>query len=153
MRSLRGAALASLSVDDKVLFGPEHVERYVATDGEEGHDWLGTTTLLLTTKGRQSGTERTHPLIYQQHGDDYVVVASKGGWPHHPAWYLNLEAEPEVSVQVKGDRFKARAHTATRKEKPELWKLMTATWPAYDEYQERSSREIPVVVLKRIDQR
>ena len=96
-----------------VLFGQEHVDRYVATDGEDGHEWEGTQTLLLTTTGRRSGETRVHPLIYGQHGDDYLVVASKGGAPQHPAWYLNLEANPEVEVQVKGDKFKARARTAS----------------------------------------
>src|SRR3954454_6439215 len=90
-----------------VLFGQEHVDRYEATDGEEGHDWRGTTTLILTTKGRRSGETRKNPLIYQEHDGDYLVVASKGGWDKPPAWYLNLEANPDVEVQVKGDRFKA----------------------------------------------
>src|SRR3954469_20079967 len=135
---------------EKILFGDEHVRRYRETDGEEGHDWQGTTTLLLTTTGRKSGEERTTPLIYQPAGDGaYAIVASKGGADQPPAWYLNLEAEPAVGVQVKGDRFKARARTAGPDEKPELWRTMTATWPAYDEYQKKTEREIPVVVLER----
>ncbi len=133
-----------------MLFGQEHVDRYRATDGAEGHDWQGTQTLLLTTKGRRSGEPRTMPLIYGRDGDDYLIVASKGGWDQPPAWYLNLEAEPEVEVQVKGDRFKARARTATPEEKPRMWKTMVAEWPAYDEYQANTEREIPVVVLERI---
>jgi deazaflavin-dependent oxidoreductase (nitroreductase family) len=133
-----------------VLFGQEHVERYRATDGEEGHDWRGANVLLLTTKGRRSGQQRTNPLIYGRHGDDYVVVASKGGWPAPPAWYLNLSESPEVEVQVRGDRFAARARTAGPEEKPELWRQMTAEWPDYDAYQERTEREIPVVVLERL---
>ena len=132
-----------------VLFGPEHVERYQATDGEEGHDWRGTIVLLLTTTGRKSGEPRTMPLIYQPDGDNYVIVASKGGWPNHPLWYLNLVSDPNVEVQVKGDRFKARARTAEGEERERLWKLMTATWPQYDEYQAKTDREIPVVVLER----
>lgn len=74
-----------------MLFGQEHVERYVATDGEEGHDWQSTTVLILTTTGRRSGEQRSTPLIYGKHGDDHLVVASKGGAEEHPAWYLNLE--------------------------------------------------------------
>jgi deazaflavin-dependent oxidoreductase (nitroreductase family) len=132
-----------------MLFGQEHVQRYVDTDGAEGHEWQGTNTLILTTKGRRSGTERRNPLIYGRHGDDYLIVASKGGAPEPPAWYLNLEADPEVQVQVLGDRFTARARTATPAEKPELWKTMTAEWPAYDEYQKRTDRQIPVVILER----
>src|SRR3954451_12034375 len=132
-----------------VLFGQEHVDRYEATGGEDGHDWRGTTTLILTTTGRKSGETRKTPLIYQEWDGAYLVVASKGGWPHPPAWYLNLEANPHVEVQVKGDRFKARARTATPDEKPEMWKKMVATWPAYDEYQEKTAREIPVGALER----
>jgi deazaflavin-dependent oxidoreductase (nitroreductase family) len=133
------------------LFGQEHVDRYRATDGEEGHEWRGTQTLLLTTTGRKSGEQRTTPLIYGRSGDDYLIVASKGGSPAPPAWYLNLEANPEVAVQVKGDRFEARARTATPEEKPDMWRTMTAEWPAYDEYQSKTGREIPVVVLERAE--
>jgi deazaflavin-dependent oxidoreductase (nitroreductase family) len=133
-----------------VLFGERHVERYRETDGDEGHDWQGTQTLLLTTTGRRSGEQRTAPLIYAPHGEDaHTVIASKGGSDEPPAWYLNLVADPEVEVQVKGDRFKARARVAGPEEKPTMWKRMVAEWPAYDEYQERTEREIPVVVLER----
>jgi deazaflavin-dependent oxidoreductase (nitroreductase family) len=131
------------------LFGKEHVRRYQETGGEEGHDWQGTSTLLLTTTGRRSGEEHTTPLIYQPDGDRYVIVASMGGADRHPAWYFNLTDNPEVGVQVMGDRFRARASTAGPDERERLWKLMTATWPAYDEYQTKTDREIPVVVLTR----
>jgi len=130
------------------LHGPEHVERYRATEGDEGHDWQGTQTLLLTTIGRKTGEPRTTPLIYGQHNGDYLVVASKGGSSTPPAWYRNLSENPEVELQVKDSRLKARARDASPEEKPELWKTMTAEWPAYDEYQERTDREIPVVVLE-----
>jgi deazaflavin-dependent oxidoreductase (nitroreductase family) len=132
-----------------MLFGQEHVRRYQETDGAEGHDWQGTTVLILTTTGRHSGEPRSTPLIYGKRGTDHVVVASKGGAEEHPAWYLNLSEQPEVAVQVRGDRFKARARAATPDEKPELWRMMTARWPAYDEYQRKTSRDIPVVVLER----
>ena len=132
-----------------MLFGEEHVQRYVDSDGEVGHEWQGTKTLILTTTGRRSGAERRNALIYGQHGDDYLVVASKGGADDPPAWYLNLQANPEVQVQVLGNRFTARARTATPEEKPALWRTMTAEWPAYDEYQQKTEREIPVVVLER----
>jgi deazaflavin-dependent oxidoreductase (nitroreductase family) len=133
-----------------MLFGPEHVKRYIETDGEEGHDWRnGAPVLLLTTTGRHSGEQRTTPLIYGRHGEDYLIVASKGGAPEPPAWYLNLTDDPEVQLQVKADRFRARARTATADEKPELWQTMAEIWPDYDGYQTRTDREIPVVVLER----
>src|SRR5829696_9426847 len=118
-----------------VLFGQEHVDRYRATDGEEGHEWQGTQALLLTTTGRKSGEERTTPLIYGRSGDDYLIVASKGGADTPPAWYLNLQEKPEAEIQVKADRFKVSVRDAGADEKPEMWKTMTSEWPAYDEYQ------------------
>jgi deazaflavin-dependent oxidoreductase (nitroreductase family) len=127
----------------------EHRDRYLATDGEDGHDWRGVETLLLTTRGRRTGAARTLPLIYGTDGDRLLVVASKGGADRHPAWYLNLVADPDVEVQVKGDRFRARARPADAGERPALWRIMTAIWPDYDVYQTRTSRRIPVVVLER----
>lgn len=132
-----------------MLFGDEHVRRYQETDGQEGHDWNGTIALILSTTGRKSGEERSSALIYQPYGDDYLVVASKGGADAPPAWYLNLEAEPQVTVQVWGDRFAATARTATPEEKKDMWPVMTKAWPQYDEYQTKTDREIPVVVLSR----
>jgi deazaflavin-dependent oxidoreductase (nitroreductase family) len=132
-----------------MLFGQEHVKRYVETDGEEGHEWRGTTVLILTTTGRRSGESRSTPLIYQPDGDAYAIVASKGGADEPPAWYLNLEADPKVEVQVLAERFAARARTASAEEKPALWAKMVEAWPAYDEYQAKTSREIPIIVLDR----
>ena len=133
-----------------MLFGQEHVDRYRATDGEEGYEWQGAQTLLLTTTGRKSGTERTTPLIFAPYGEAaYTIVASKGGTDEPPAWYLNLSANPEVEVQVKGDVFKANARTATAQEKAETWPTMVSEWPAYDEYQRKTERQIPIVVLER----
>ncbi|MDX6511867.1 MAG: hypothetical protein QOE36_1371 [Gaiellaceae bacterium] len=135
---------------DRPLFGAEHVRRYQETDGEEGYLWNGVHALLLTTTGRKSGEERTTPLIFGRDGDNYVVVASKGGAPKHPAWYLNLSAKPEVEVQVKDDRFAARARTAESGERDRLWQTMAEIWPQYDDYAKKTEREIPVVVLERI---
>ncbi|MET8003804.1 nitroreductase family deazaflavin-dependent oxidoreductase [Nonomuraea glycinis] len=131
-----------------MLYGKEHVQRYRETNGAEGHDWNNTTVLLLTTKGRKSGKPYTTPLIYQPHGEGYVVVASKGGDPDHPDWYKNLQVNPEVEVQIKGDTFRAATRTAGSQERPELWRLMTAAWPDYDEYTKKTDREIPIVVLE-----
>lgn len=127
----------------------EHVDRYLATDGEDGHEWQGVPTLLLTTHGRRSGEPRTLPLIYGRDGDRLLIVASRGGAPTHPSWYLNLLADPSVEVQVKDDRFRATAHTAGPEERDRLWKTMTGIWPDYEVYQTRTSRQIPVVVLER----
>jgi deazaflavin-dependent oxidoreductase (nitroreductase family) len=132
-----------------MLFGPEHVARYRATDGKEGHDWQGVHCLILTTTGAKSGNERDAALIYGEDGNKLVVVASKGGAPEHPAWYNNLKAHPQVHVQVLADKFVATARDATADERPHLWSVMTDEWPAYDEYQQKTEREIPVVVLER----
>ena len=133
-----------------MLFGKEHVDRYRATDGAEGYSWLkGTTILILTTTGRRTGRAHSTPLIFREHGADYLVVASKGGSDQPPEWYLNLRANPAVQVQVKGDRFSALARTATGEEKPGMWAAMAEVWPDYDEYQRRTERDIPVVVLER----
>jgi deazaflavin-dependent oxidoreductase (nitroreductase family) len=127
----------------------DHARKYIETRGEEGHQWNGVPTLLLTTSGRLSGEPRLSPLIYGQDGDRYVVVASRGGAEHHPRWYRNLVAHPEVHVQVGADAFNARARSATAEEKPALWKLMAGIWPAYNDYQAKTRREIPVVILER----
>jgi deazaflavin-dependent oxidoreductase (nitroreductase family) len=132
-----------------MLFGQEHVRRYRDTDGEVGYLWRGVPTLILTTVGRRSGEERSTPLIFGEDGDAYVVVASKGGAARHPAWYLNLVDQPKVQVQVKGDRFEAVARSAEPDERGRLWRLMTGIWPSYDVYQERTARQIPVVILER----
>jgi deazaflavin-dependent oxidoreductase (nitroreductase family) len=136
--------------DATKLHGPEHVKAYLETDGEVGHDWRrGAPTLILTTAGRKSGEQRQNALIYGMAGDSPMVVASDGGNPRHPAWYLNLRDNPEVQVQIRGDRFDARARDATSEERPELWRQMTEIWPPYDEYQQRTDREIPIVILER----
>jgi deazaflavin-dependent oxidoreductase (nitroreductase family) len=136
--------------DASNLYGEEHIRQYRETDGEYGHDWKnGSSTLLLTTTGRRSGEPRTSPLIYGRHGDDYLVVGSRGGTDEPPGWYVNLQENPEVDVQVLGDQFRARARTATPEERPEMWREMVSHWPDYDDYQRKTSREIPVVVLER----
>jgi deazaflavin-dependent oxidoreductase (nitroreductase family) len=132
------------------LFGERHVQRYRETDGEVGHRWKrGSKILLLTTKGRKSGEPRTRPLIYEQDGDRYVIVASKGGAPAHPGWYKNLQKDPHVELQVLDEVFPARAHTAEGEERERLWQLVNEQWPDYDSYQAKTEREIPVVVLER----
>jgi deazaflavin-dependent oxidoreductase (nitroreductase family) len=132
-----------------------HVSRYLASDGADGYMWdasLGggkglVPTLLLTTTGRKSGNALTLPLIFGHFGSNYVVVASKGGAPTHPSWYLNLQTNPEVRVQVKAEKFTARAHTADAAERATLWPKMVEIYGPYAQYQTKTDRQIPVVVL------
>ena len=132
---------------DYSLLGEDHVRRYQETDGEIGYWWNGAPTLLLTTTGRRSGEARTTPLIFGRDGDDYLVVASVGGMPTHPAWYLNLVDDPSARIQVRGEHIDVVARTAQADEKPRLWRVVNDVWPNYDTYQERTDRVIPVVVL------
>ncbi|ONH59759.1 nitroreductase [Frankia sp. CcI49] len=136
----------------------DHTRRYLDSDGADGHLWhgidgsltQGAPTLLLTTRGRRSGKLRRTPLIYGRDGNDYVIVASKAGFPEHPLWYLNLLAHPEVELQVGAERFPAKARVAEPAEKARLWPTMTALWPDYDGYQSSTDRDIPIVLLERI---
>lgn len=133
------------------LFGAEHVRRYQETDGEEGHIWReGSTVLLLTTTGRNTGEQHTTPLIYGLDGDNPVIVASKGGAPTHPGWYRNILKNPTVGVQILGDRFPARVRTTEGEERERLWRMMNEIWPHYAEYQQKTDRELAVVVLERM---
>lgn len=135
----------------------EHVDRYRASNGADGHIWGGLAAegsypcLLLTTTGRKSRMPRTTPLIYGRDGENYTVIASQGGRPAHPAWYLNLVANPKVEVQVGADIFSAVARSAVDDERQRLWRVMTDVYPLYDDYQAKVStvREIPLVILVR----
>jgi deazaflavin-dependent oxidoreductase (nitroreductase family) len=133
---------------DFSLFGDEHVQKYEESGGQVGHDWNGTSCLILRMKGRQSGEMRKVPLIYGRDGDDYVLVASKGGAPDHPGWYKNLLAHPDVEIQVWDKVIPVTARTGTAADKKRVWPAMTAQWPDYDTYQARSTRDIPVVLLR-----
>jgi deazaflavin-dependent oxidoreductase (nitroreductase family) len=138
-----------MTASDDELFGAEHVRVYRETGGARGYHWRGAKILLLTTTGRKSGEERTTPLIHERDGDRWVVIASKGGAPDHPAWYKNLEAAPEATIEVEDDKVPVVATTAEGDERRRLWSLLTESWPAYDDYQRKTDREIPVVVLTR----
>lgn len=127
----------------------DHMNRYLATDGEDGHIWRGVPTLLLTTTGRRSGEARMLPLIYGQDGDDFIIVASKGGHADHPAWYLNLDATSTVNVQVAADKFTASAEVVEGPDRGRIWDMMAEIWPPYIEYQAKTDRFIPVVRLRR----
>jgi deazaflavin-dependent oxidoreductase (nitroreductase family) len=135
---------------DDDLFGAEHVRAYRESSGERGYHWRGATILLLTTRGRTSGEPRTTPLIHRTDDGRWVVVASRGGAPRNPSWFENLRADPEeATIQVRAETIPVRASTATGEERERLWSLMAEVWPAYDDYQARTEREIPVVVLSR----
>lgn len=134
---------------DRSLYGDEHVRRYEETDGEVGYMWNDAPIAILTTTGRVTGKERKHALIFGRDGDNVLLVASRGGAPEHPQWYENLVADPEVEVQIKGERHNGVARTASPEEKAHLWPIMTELWPYYDDYQERTDRDIPLVVIQR----
>jgi deazaflavin-dependent oxidoreductase (nitroreductase family) len=133
---------------DYSLFGDEHVQKYEETGGRVGHDWNGTSCLILHTRGRKTGAVRKIPLIYGRDGEDYVVVASKGGAPQHPGWYENLVAHPDVQIQVRDQVIPVTARTGTAADKQRVWPMMAKQWPGYDEYQAGTTRDIPVVLLR-----
>ena len=126
----------------------EQVALYEATDGKEGDTLEGKPVIILTTRGRKTGDVRKTPLMRVEHDGRYVVVASMGGAPQHPVWYLNLLADPHVTLQDGAEVTDLRARTATPEERQVWWPRATAAWPPYDEYQKNTDREIPVVILE-----
>jgi deazaflavin-dependent oxidoreductase (nitroreductase family) len=127
-----------------------HAAIYKATGGLVGHRFPGTPTMLLLDHvGAKTGVRRTSPLVYFRDGDDLVIVASKGGYPKHPAWYHNLVAHPETTVQVGREKRAVRARVATDEEHARLWPLALETYPGYADYQARTPRTIPLVILER----
>jgi deazaflavin-dependent oxidoreductase (nitroreductase family) len=129
----------------------EHVARYLATDGRDGYREGGVPNLVLTTVGRRSGVLRRTALFFGEDDGRWVLVASGSvAGARHPQWYLNAVAHPEVHVQVRGERFLARARTTVGPERERLWRLMTGLAPVYHRYAAVSPREIPVVVLERV---
>jgi deazaflavin-dependent oxidoreductase (nitroreductase family) len=139
--------MADYHQPDLMLLGEHHIRAYRESGGEVGYLWNGVPTLLLTATGRRTGRKSTSPLIFARDGNDYLVVASMGGAPKHPQWYLNLQANPDAEIQVKDQTLAVVARTASASEKPRLWKIVTEVWPNYDVYQTRTDREIPVVIL------
>jgi deazaflavin-dependent oxidoreductase (nitroreductase family) len=120
----------------------------VKSGGEDGHMWRGVPTLLLTTVGRKTGLGRRTALIYGTDGDDYIIVASKGGHPTHPLWFENLVVEPIVEVQVGSEVFSARASIIVDESRYQrIWAHMVSIWPGFDEYKEKTARVIPLVAL------
>ena len=146
----------SQNTDDRInqptdisLLGPAHVKAYIESNGEVGYIWNGVPILLVTTTGRSSGEPRTIPIIFTKYRDSYVIIASSGGAPTHPKWYLNILADPNVKLQVKAETFDAVARTAASPEREIIWQEAVKTWPKYDLYQSRTTRQIPVVVIDR----
>ena len=135
----------------------EHLRRYLETDGEDGYLWDSTvvggagvvTTLILRTIGRKSGNELVTPLIFGEEQGEFVVVASKAGYAHNPAWFWNMQAADVVDVQIKAERFEATSRVAEGEERSKLWGKMVEIYPPYTSYQAATERQIPVVVLTR----
>ena len=126
----------------------EHVQRYLDTDGEDGAEWEGAQVIILSTTGRKTGKVRRTPLIRVKDGDNYLVVASMGGAPQHPVWYLNIEADPNVTVQDRAEVHELVARRASDEEKAALWPTAVAAWPSYDDYQKATERNIPLVICE-----
>ena len=125
-----------------------HTTLFRATGGKVGARMFNSPVLLLTTTGRKTGLERTTPLLYLKDGDRQVIVASNGGTAKPPVWWLNLEANPEAKVEVAGRKIRVRAGEAHGEEKARLWERLVRMYPPYQGYQEKTDREIPVVVLE-----
>ena len=134
----------------------DHANKYMSSGGKEGHIYkvkppnygeLEVPSLLLTTTGRKSGAKIIFPLFYGKTGNSYIIVASAGGKPDHPGWYKNLLAHPEVEVQVGTQKLRARARTTSGAERAKLWDEAVKFWPPYADYQKKTDRQIPVVVL------
>lgn len=127
-----------------------HTALYKASGGRVGHQFPGTPKMLILEHvGAKSGRVRSAPLVYFTDGDDVVIVASKGGFPKNPAWYYNLKAHPETTVQVGREKRAVRAREATPAEHERLWPMAVRTYSGYADYQERTERKIPLIVLER----
>jgi deazaflavin-dependent oxidoreductase (nitroreductase family) len=130
------------------ILGGVHKRVYRVTGGKIGGRIGKLPVLLLTTIGRKSGQPRTQPLAYTRAGDGYAVIASKGGAPQHPLWYLNLRANPLAEVTVGRETRTVRARDAEGEERERLWRALADLYPGYDRYAQKTSRRIPVVVLE-----
>jgi deazaflavin-dependent oxidoreductase (nitroreductase family) len=128
-----------------------HAGVYRATGGKLFGRMGKSPILLLNTVGRKSGKKRTSPLLYAMDGEDFVIIASKGGASAHPAWYLNLMANPEATVEIEDREVRVMAEEADSEEKSRLWQKMVEMYPAYDAYQEKTEREIPLLVLRPVE--
>jgi deazaflavin-dependent oxidoreductase (nitroreductase family) len=126
----------------------DHVARYLATNGADGFEFNGAECVILTTVGRKSGKIRRSPLVRVHDGENYLVVASMGGAPTHPTWYLNLTANPEVTIQDRAELHELSARTLSPEEKAKSWPIALTAWPDYAEYQRLTDRDIPLVICE-----
>ena len=139
-------------LDSAMDWVAEHTRKYVETGGDDGYMWRGFPTVVLTTTGRKSGDLRRNALIYGKDGDDFILIASYGGRPTHPLWYLNLVADPSVTIQERADVVNGVAETVPEgEERDRLWDQMVSIFPPYAEYQAKTERRIPVVRVRRAD--
>jgi len=134
--------------EDILGFMKDHIKRYLATNGEDGHLMNGFPCLVLTTTGKKSGEKRQAAVIYGKHGKNHVIIASKGGSDTPPAWFVNLQANPRAHIQVKADKFDVKMRVAEGTERQQLWDMMTKIFPDYLEYQKKTTRQIAVCVLE-----
>jgi len=137
-------------MSDAKDWNKEIIEEFRANDGKVSGHFADMTLLLLHTTGAKSGQPRVNPVVYMADGDNLVIIASKGGAPNNPAWYYNLVAEPEISVEVGSEQFPARAMVAKEPEHTELYEKMAGKYPFFAEYQRQTERIIPVVILTRL---
>ena len=145
-RDLSGAANLALKLGSSV-----HAGVYRATGGKLFGRMGKSPILILNTVGRKSGKKRATPLLYAVDGEDFVIIASKGGAPSHPAWYLNLMANPDATVEVKGREVRVTAEQVEGEEKMRLWQKMAELYPTYDDYQRKTERQIPLLILRPTD--
>lgn len=141
--------MSSEPLDSAMDWVAEHTRKYVETGGEEGYLWRGYPTIVLTTRGRKSGALRRNALIFGRDGDDYILIASYGGRPTHPLWYLNLTEDPSITIQERDQVISCVASTVPEgEERDRLWAQMAAIYPPYADYQAKTERRIPVVRVR-----
>ena len=134
--------------DDRMAFNQALIDEFRANDGKVGGPFAGAPLLLLTTTGVKSGQQRTSPVVYTKDGENFVIIASKGGAPEHPQWFHNLVANPDITIEVGTDTIPVRARVAEGDERARLYRAQADLMPNFDDYAKATTREIPVVVLE-----
>lgn len=141
------ATVEDIATENPSEWASKHIRQYLSTDGEGVEHRLADNMILLYTKGRKTGKIRRHPIVYLPDGGDLIVIASKGGAPKNPEWFLNLKANPQVWVRRKSEVFEAEADIVDNGEYEEMWRRVTDWAPGFQEYQDRTERQIPLVRL------